>query len=108
MRLGSRAWAALPSEARLGRQVTDLPWDDLERLPALLRQIERTAAEQLVDLRREYHLWRTHQPALRREVPPLPMDREQWPGRRVARMLARIQEDVHEALEDLGHTELTE
>jgi hypothetical protein len=82
--------------------VTELPWDDTERLPALLRQIERTASEQLLTLRHEYHIWRAHQPELRRQIPPAPMERQAWPGRRVSRMLARLQEDVREALEDLG------
>jgi hypothetical protein len=82
--------------------LTELPWDDQERLPALLRQIEHTAGEQLLALRREYHIWRAHQPALRRQVPPLSMEQEQWPGRRVARLLPRIQEDAREGLEDLG------
>jgi hypothetical protein len=81
--------------------MSELPWDDEERLPALLRQIEQTASEQLVTLRREYHVWRAHQPELRRQIPPLPMERQPWPGRRVAVMLGRLQEDIRETLEDL-------
>jgi NTP pyrophosphatase (non-canonical NTP hydrolase) len=77
-----------------------LPWDDEERLPAMLRRVEQEAGELCGALEREYHIWRAHQPALRRAVPRGPA-RERWPGRRVLRHLRGVQEDAQEALEDL-------
>jgi hypothetical protein len=78
-----------------------LPWDDEERLPAMFRRIEQQAGELCLALEREYHIWRAHQPALRREVPLGPA-KEQWPGQRVLRHLRVVQEDAQDALEDLG------
>jgi hypothetical protein len=74
----------------------ELPWDDEERWPALLRRIEHVAGELLVEVERERRIWRAHQPRLRRD-PDLQLPAELH-FRRVARHLERVREDAQDAL----------
>jgi hypothetical protein len=77
--------------------MTDLPWDDEERMPALLRRIEGVAGQLLEDLERERRVWRSRQPALRHDPDTrLPAERG---FDRVAENLRRVQYDARAALE---------
>jgi hypothetical protein len=88
----------------------ELPWDDEDRLPALLDHIEAQARDLRVMLERETRLWRAHQPGYRRAY-DLGLDPEDDPSnkhalvrgslRRVTRDLGRVAEDIEELREDL-------
>lgn len=80
--------------------MTELPWDDAERLPALLRRIADSTDQATIELTREYRVWRARQPARRLERLEGP-EREDWPGRRVARHLATLGQDAREAAAEL-------